>query len=118
MIKALKIVFPTLMAIAVLAVCMSPRIQTKTKAIPGNLWTSPGHWSKPSRSQQVEEWERWEIGRPWSWLVIDTGISVDAWYARLDLKYFALYILFAAIAGIVSAILMKRIKIPKKTDDT
>ena len=99
-------------ALAVLAICLSPRIEKGTKAIPENLWTSPGHWSKPSVSHEIEEWTRREYGRPWSWLVIDTGISVEARYARLDSKYLILYMMLALVVGTITWKLTKRHAVP------
>ena len=66
-------------------------------AIPENLWTSNGQWNKPSSSSDIETFKRTEYGTPWAWLVVDKGISVDAWYAKMDTKYLFVYILVSAL---------------------
>ena len=66
-------------------------------AIPENLWTSNGQWNNPSSSSNIETFMRTEYGTPWAWLVVDKGVSVDAWYAKMDTKYIVLYSLISAL---------------------
>ena len=78
-------------------------------AVPENLWTCGGQWGKPSNSMDMESFARTEYGYPWAWLVVDNGISVDAWYAKMDTKYLIFYAVISALTvGIVARITKKR----------
>ena len=77
-----------LVAIFVMTVTalLLPVKKHEVEALAENLWTSDGWWKKhpPSTGWPVHRWERKEYGLKWAWLVVDSGISCDDWYAKVD----------------------------------
>lgn len=93
-----------LVAIFVMTVTalLLPVKKHEVEALAENLWTSDGWWKKhpPSTGWPVHRWERKEYGLKWAWLVVDSGISCDDWYAKVDPIYFLFYCFLAAIPGL------------------
>lgn len=95
--------------LALLAALALPTRNSIMNAVPENLWTCGGQWGKASNSMDMESFARTEYGYPWGWLVVDNGISVDAWYAKMDTKYLIFYAVISALTvGIVARITRKR----------
>ena len=83
--------------LAVLSTLALPHSNNPMNAVPENLWTSDGQWGNPSKSTNMETFLRTEYGTPWAWLVVDKGVSVDAWYAKMDTKFIVIYLLVSAL---------------------
>ena len=83
--------------LVVLSSLALPRRHSQMNAVPENLWTCGGQWGHPSASKNMESFLRTEYGTPWAWLVVDKGVSVDAWYAKMDTKFLVIYILVSAL---------------------
>ncbi len=77
-------------------------------AIPENLWTSDGQFSKPSHAEAVLEWRRIEYGMLWTWLVHDSCTTEAAWYFRIEPRILTLYVAFALLACVGSSRLLTR----------
>ena len=95
--------------LALLAAFALPTKNSPMNAVPENLWTCGGQWGKPINSMDMEIFARTEYGYPWAWLVVDNGVSVDAWYAKMDTKYLIFYAVISALTvGIVARITKRR----------
>ena len=83
----------------VLLVCLLPHKSYRIAAYPENLWTSPGHFSHPSTTQEVLKWNRTEYGVVWAWLVHDSCTREPAWYVRIEPRSLVIYVAGAFTAG-------------------
>jgi len=101
-----KILIPACIALAILASCLVPHKSDMVGAYPENLWTSPGHFSRPSTTREVLKWNRSEYGVVWAWLVHDSCTSEPAWYVRIEPRYLVLYSVVAFLGGLVTIALI------------
>lgn len=92
----------------VLLICLLPHKSDTVGAYPENLWTSPGHFSHPSTTREVLEWNRTEYGVVWAWLVHDSSKSEPAWYVRIEPRYLIIYAGGALLSGLATLFLTDR----------
>lgn len=108
------VLIATVVAVAILAVCLLPHRQSRVDAYQENLWTSTRHgWASPvaqGREMEVIQWDRTEYGIQWAWLVVDREAGGEAWSARMEPKAVLIYLLASGLAGIASVFAIYRMR--------
>ena len=111
--KIWKLTVAVIYFFASVAVVFLPTKESETAVMAENLYTSNGQWQKPKpridNDFTVDWWTRKEFGIKWAWLVVDTGISCDAWYAKVEPLYFCVYLLIAFVPS-AGFLILERIR--------
>lgn len=103
-----KLLKSATVVLIILLICLLPHKSDTVGAYPENLWTSPGHFSNPSTTRAVLNWNRTEYGAVWAWLVHDSSTSEPAWYVRIEPRFLVLYVGGALLSGLATFFLTTR----------